>query len=245
MIRIGVCGFPKKRAELFEHFDVVEVQRTFYNLVPPETLARLTEGAPPRFVFTMKAFQGITHPASSPTYRRTKLLERFHPENLGFFRETLEIKECSHMTREMARALRAQVVVFQCPPSFHPTLENRRNLSQFFEHFPREGLILAWEPRGKWAREEVRALCQSLDLVHVVDPFVDEPQWGCILYFRLHGKGSYQYFYSEKDLLFLAEILRKSERDVFCLFNNIPMLENALSLKEILSHFSSNSAEGF
>jgi len=242
MIRVGVCGFPRKRAELFQHLDVVEVQKTFYNLVPPESLVRLREEAPPSFVFTMKAFQGITHPASSPTYRRTRLPSGFRPENLGFFQDTEEVATCARFTFEEAVALQAKVIVFQCPPSFTPTPEHRRNLVRFFERFPRKEVLLAWEPRGKWRKEDIRVICQELDLVHVVDPFGDSPQWGEVVYFRLHGRGSYRYCYSDEELRFLAKLLKASSKDAFCLFNNIPMFENALSLRAILSLFPGDSS---
>lgn len=234
MIRVGVCGFPKKRAEIFALFDVVEAQKTFYDFVPSETLFHWAREAPPHFTFTMKAFQGITHPVLSPTYRRTKLPLHFRSEGLGFFRETLEVEECARRTQEMAKVLGARVIVFQCPPSFSPSLENMRNLTRFFERFPREGSILAWEPRGKWRKEEIRDICESLDLVHVVDPFVAEPQWGGIYYFRLHGKGSYRYFYGDEDLSFLCDFIKGLEREVFCLFNNVSMFENALAFKRML-----------
>ncbi|MGQ9622481.1 MAG: DUF72 domain-containing protein [Candidatus Caldatribacteriaceae bacterium] len=235
MIRVGVCGFPKKRAEIFAFFDVVEVQRTFYNFVSPEILLRLAREAPLHFTFTMKAFQGITHRVLSPTYRRAKLPPHFRLEGLGFFQETPEVEECALRTKEMAKVLGSRVIVFQCPPSFSPSPENVKNLTHFFERFPREGSILAWEPRGKWRKEEIREICKSLDLVHVVDPFVAEPQWGSIYYFRLHGRNSYRYFYSDEDLAFLCDLVRGVEREVFCLFNNVPMFENALAFKRMLA----------
>lgn len=234
MIRVGTCGFPKKRAEVFSLFDVVEVQKTFYNIVPEETLTRLRKEAPEHVVFTMKAFQGITHPASSPTYRRTKLPEAFRPENLGFFRRTEEVEMCTHYTLVMAKALNARVLVFQCPPSFVPHSQNIQNLVSFFERFPRGMYHLAWEPRGAWKEEDIRALCRDLRLVHVVDPFLCDPLWGEIRYFRLHGKGSYRYQYTDEDLVFLARKLSEYREEVFCLFNNVPMFEDARRLKAIL-----------
>lgn len=237
MIHVGTCGFPKKRAEIFSCLDVVEVQRTFYELLSPEALARLRKEAPQGFLFTLKAFQGITHPASSPTYRRTKLPSTFRPENLGFFRRTEEVEACARHTLSLALALSARVIVFQCPPSFSPTPENIENLVSFFERFPRGEYLLAWEPRGKWKKEEVQAICRSLDLVHVVDPFTGEPEWGKVVYFRLHGKGSYRYQYTEEELHFLARKLAGYGRETFCLFNNIPMFEDARRLRAILASF--------
>ncbi|MCS7241896.1 DUF72 domain-containing protein [Candidatus Caldatribacterium sp.] len=245
MIHVGVCGFPRKHAEIFASFDVVEVQQTFYALVPVETLIRLRDKAPERFLFTLKAFQGITHLVTSPTYRRTKLPPSFRLENLGFFRKTEEVAACAHHTLLMAEALRARVLVFQCPPSFTPTPEHVRNLVSFFEHFPRGICELAWEPRGRWKREDVLAICRDLNLVHVVDPFREDPVWGAIAYFRLHGRGSYRYQYTDEDLQFLAQKLQAYDREVFCLFNNIPMFEDAKRFKEKLALSCGGPCEGF
>lgn len=243
MIHVGICGFPKKRSEIFASCDVVEVQKTFYSLVAVETLARLRKEAPESFLFTLKAFQGITHPASSPTYRKTKLPPSFCPENLGFFKKTEEVAICARYALAMAEALRARVLVFQCPPSFTPTPEHVRNLVSFFEDFPRGICDLAWEPRGKWEKEEIRAICRDLNLIHVVDPFVDDPVWGVIVYFRLHGKGSYRYQYTDADLEFLVRKLKEYDREVFCLFNNVPMFEDARRLKERLASSGDSCGE--
>lgn len=243
MIHVGTCGFPRKRKEVFAHFDVVEVQETFYHLVPEEKLVRLREEAPAHICFTLKAFQGITHPASSPTYRRTKLPQTFRPENLGFFRETEEVTICARHTLAMAKALKARVLVFQCPPSFVPSPEHVRNLVAFFERFPRDVCLLAWEPRGAWRAEDIKAICRDLALVHVVDPFFGEPLWGEIRYFRLHGKGSYRYQYTDDDLISLGKKLLRYQEEVFCLFNNVPMFEDARRFKAILE-LSSGGVSG-
>lgn len=130
-IRIGVCGFPVSQDQLFHRLDVVEVQKTFYNLVSEKSLARLREKAPSSFLFTMKAFQGITHPFSSPTYRRSKLPPHFFPQNLGFFQPTPEVEESTRATIQEAKALGTSAVVVQCPPSFEPNSVNISHLRIF------------------------------------------------------------------------------------------------------------------
>ncbi|MET1127893.1 MAG: DUF72 domain-containing protein, partial [Thermoproteota archaeon] len=63
----GCCGFPLSRKRYFERFNVVEVQQTFYDPPSADTLRRWREEAPKGFVFTVKAWQAVTHPSSSPT----------------------------------------------------------------------------------------------------------------------------------------------------------------------------------
>ena len=72
MLRLGLCGWTINAADYFETFDTLEVQQTFYEPPSRETLARWRDSAPPGFVFTIKAWQLITHRSTSNTYRRLK-----------------------------------------------------------------------------------------------------------------------------------------------------------------------------
>ena len=71
-VRIGLCGFTMAFADYVREFAVVEVQQTFYEPPRDATLVRWRRQAPPGFEFTLKAWQLITHEASSPTYRRLR-----------------------------------------------------------------------------------------------------------------------------------------------------------------------------
>lgn len=234
MIWVGCCGFRKARATYYRHFSVVEVQRTFYKPPRVETARRWREEAPPEFIFTVKAWQLITHPATSPTYRKAGLeipTERRHL--YGGFRWTAEVREAWERTREIARALQAPVVLFQCPARFTPTSEHIAAMRAFFEQVERGGLTFAWEPRGEWPQDLVAALCRELDLIHCVDPFVHLPVTEEIAYFRLHGIGGYRYRYSDADL---RQVLAWSRRfgTAYVLFNNVSMWEDALRFQALV-----------
>jgi uncharacterized protein YecE (DUF72 family) len=89
-----------------------------------------------------------------------------------------------------------------------------------------EPLTCVWEPRGEWAPEEVRELCEELGLVHGVDPFRQSPVFGSFGYFRLHGRTGYRYRYSDQELEQLREMAGKHAL-CYVLFNNTSMLEDA------------------
>ena len=141
-----------------------------------------------------------------------------------------------HTTLEVARALHARVIVFQCPPSFTPTEQHRRDLVQFFSHIARDDphVVLAWEPRGAWDDELVSRLCRDLGLIHCVDPFRRAPLPGEPAYFRLHGIGGYRYLYTEGDLLRLLDMCR-AKQEVYCLFNNVQMWDSARRFQALVS----------
>ncbi|MDR7414623.1 MAG: DUF72 domain-containing protein, partial [Armatimonadota bacterium] len=69
-IWVGCCGFARKLEEYARHLPVVEVQQTFYRLPQMRTAQGWRRRVPEGFVFTLKAWQLITHPPTSPTYRR-------------------------------------------------------------------------------------------------------------------------------------------------------------------------------
>lgn len=232
MIKVGCCGFRGKRSDYFKNFEVVEIQQTFYKLPKIETAEKWRNEAPKNFEYTMKAWQLITHEASSPTYRKAGIKIEGNEKNYGFFRATKEVFEAWEKCEEFAKALKARIIVFQCPPSFNESKENVENIKQFFSSIS-SNFIYAWEPRGKWKDDTIIKICKELNLIHCVDPFKRESLYGDIKYYRLHGIGGYNYDYSKEELQKLANICKKYG-EVYCLFNNTQMLKNALEFKEII-----------
>jgi uncharacterized protein YecE (DUF72 family) len=233
LVNIGCCGFRSSRESYYSFLDSVEVQHTFYQ--PPQvvTLAKWREEAPPDFVFTLKAWQLITHQSSSPTYRRLKReLTETEKERSGSFRSSRIVKEAWDTTRACAQALRAPAVLFQCPASFQPTRTNIENLRRFFTKTKRDETAFCWEPRGRWPREAVRDLCEELDLWHVVDPFSERTTTPTRCYFRLHGRGGWRYTYEDAELEELIYMLPE-DRHSYVYFNNREMLTDAVRFREI------------
>jgi uncharacterized protein YecE (DUF72 family) len=236
-IRVGCCGFRSSRDAYYTLLPAVEVQHTFYQPPQISTLEKWREGAPAGFVFTVKAWQLITHQSTSPTYRRLKReLTAEEKEECGSFRPGKIVKEAWSVTLESARALQARAVLFQCPASFKPTKFNIENMRKFFRGagpLAREDLSFCWEPRGDWPREVIKELCEELDLWHVVDPFASRTVTPLKCYFRLHGRGGWRYSYEDGELEELFSILPEGAQS-YVFFNNIKMIEDAVRFKEII-----------
>jgi uncharacterized protein YecE (DUF72 family) len=153
----------------------------------------------------------------------------------GSFRLSRVVMGAWKRTLECARALRSQIILFQCPASFVPSEENKANLRAFFGEIrgasppgkTRESFTCVWEPRGAWKAEEVRDLCNDLGLVHGVDPFEHEATTTGLGYFRLHGRGGYRYHYTLSDFKALLEKVQ-SRAPCYVLFNNTSMWVDAL-----------------
>lgn len=235
-IKVGCCGFPVSKKEYYKKFEVVEIQQTFYQISEEETLYKWREEAPEKFEFTLKAFQLITHPPSSPTYRKLKIkIEDKKFDNYGFFKPTDEVFKGWELTKKAAEILKSKIVIFQCPASFKQTDLNIKNLERFFKTIKRGNFIFGWEPRGIWDEEVVREICKNLDIVHVVDPFRSKSVYGRLQYWRLHGIGSYKYKFENKDFRFLCERIEEEKSDkIYIMFNNVHMEKDALEFKEFL-----------
>jgi uncharacterized protein YecE (DUF72 family) len=223
MVRIGCAGFPQRQAVCFNTLDVVEVQATFYKPPMVKTVEHWRDVAPDPFQFTMKAWQLITHSAYSPTYKRSGVdIPEERMSLYGSFHPTEEVHAAWERTREVALGMRAAWVVFQCPASFTPAPGNVRNLRKFFSEVDRGGLRFTWEPRGKWPRDLIAGLCKELDLLDCVDPFDRRPVTGGACYFRLHGRGGYDYAYKDEELDQVIALARDYD-EAWVIFNNTAM----------------------
>lgn len=232
--KVGCCGFPVSWEKYFEALGVVEIQQTFYQPPKPQTARRWRDEAPDGFEFTVKAWQLITHEASSPTYRRLRTpLSEEERRQVDAFRWTDPVRRAWETTLQTARLLGADKVLFQCPAGFKPTQEHKDRMRRFFGGIERGGLVCIWEPRGEWRPEEIAGLCQELNLVHCVDPFQAEPATSGLGYYRLHGIGGYRHEYTDGELAQLRGYAAAGSASYF-LFNNVTMWDDALRLREVL-----------
>jgi uncharacterized protein YecE (DUF72 family) len=234
VIRVGLCGFTIGAAAYFETFDTLEVQQTFYEPPSRDTMARWRAQAPPGFVFTIKAWQVITHRSTSTTYRRMKT--RIDDMSaVGGFQLNDTTLRAWKVSRDAARLLHAKAVLFQCPASFKPTEENVANMRRFFGAIDRlEGVAFLWEPRGAWPDDLLVEICRDLDLVHTVDPFLRDSVTPNLLYWRLHGLGNAYRPYTDEELTALAARVPRGAEG-YIMFNNIPRVKDAKTFIGLLN----------
>ncbi|MEO0293580.1 MAG: DUF72 domain-containing protein [candidate division WOR-3 bacterium] len=257
-IIIGTCGYTRYKPEenwkekygsklrAYSYiFPSLELNETFYKLPKVETAIKWREEVPKDFEFTMKSWQAITHPLSSPTWRSFKgNLTDKERESFGYLRPNQEIFKAWEKIKEVGEALKIKVCVIQTPISFGYSEENEKNIMEFFDGITRGNFEIAWEPRGSWEKfpEKIKYICDSLNIIHIVDIMREEPLSNHpIGYIRLHGlnknKYNYNYNYKKEEIEILAEkletLLNKKER-IYCMFNNYQMYENAKALIELL-----------
>jgi uncharacterized protein YecE (DUF72 family) len=99
---------------------------------------------PEEFVFTVKAWQAITHPTSSATWKKRKeKLSETQVREFGGLNPHEVVLEAWEETCPVARTLRAPVILLQTPSRFGPSEENIANLRGFLSRAHRHGMELA------------------------------------------------------------------------------------------------------
>lgn len=213
-----------------ERFPAIELQSTFYRLPRASTVERWRKVAP-GLTFTLKAFQGITHPVDSPTWRRSKKeLEGVDPAEVGFLTVSEFTKRVWEETERVAQILGAKVIVIQLPPRYDYSGKNVSRLRGFLSVVSTE-LIPAVEFRhATWFErlQEARAAIAPWDGVVVTDPLKVNPPEQPFQYHRMHGNDglvNYKHRYTDEELERLERSVRGKQAYVF--FNNLAMKEDA------------------
>lgn len=201
-------------------FNTVEVNATFYRFPTEKMVQAWYRKGPPGFLFTLKAFRGITHLRK---FRGTEeLVRRFYA--LG---ERLEEKLGGFL--------------FQLPPSLKYDRDLLlRILDQMDPRFPN---TLEFR-HPSWFQEETEALLRERGVAMCIVSAPGLPEYvvatASHAFVRFHGKGAwYAYRYSLRELrTWAARIQGLPVGRVFIYFNNdwnawAP--ENALQLEELLS----------
>ncbi len=65
----------------------------------------------------------------------------------------------------------------------------------------------------------MKSLCTDLQLVHLVDPFVNQTTTPHPTYFRLHGPAGRRHRFTDKELKWLASVL-PATGEAYVMFNN-------------------------
>jgi len=215
MIKVGCCGYPVSAKKYYEAFSLVELNRTFYEYPRLQTVRKWRKEAPEGFEFTVKAHQDLSH--------RYKLKPKL-------------AREAFERMKEICRTLNAQILLVQTAASFKP--DSLGEAERFFREISRDDLTLVWETRGPlWGETDTASqlaeVLEKLNVPHVADPFRTMPVYvGKVAYFRLHGPGErmYYYQYMNEELRKLYDIVKPydtADRNVYLLFNNLSMYEDA------------------
>lgn len=228
-------------------FNAVEINSTYYRIPSPKSFELMVKKTPPDFLFSVKAFKGITHDPFDNRMEEKPDMAQIET----YFKQFNE----SIMSLEEAEKLGA--LLFQFPVFFYPqssTMDYILKIRDFFSDFPVviEFRNIAWaqEKYYEFLRKNTIAFCA-----------VDEPKLPRLLplgdvvtakigYLRCHGRNPnwfnapvserYNYNYSDQELKEIERVVRsmieKAEVS-FIFFNNCHAghaAKNAMKFAELL-----------
>lgn len=274
MIRIGLTGFGdheelygklkagERLREYSRHFDVVEIDSSFYAVPSVKNTAKWTADTPEGFKFVVKAYQGMTgHLRGKKNY---------------FDDEETMYKAFHEAIAPMREAGKLAAALFQYPPWFDCTRENVDLLRRTKAYMGDVPCTLELRNRSWYApefKDKTIAFMKKEGWIHTI---VDEPQAGTgsipivpvattsdMTYVRLHGRNEggwhasgrpdwrklrYLYHYDAEELAEWRDRLLALEREtdtVYVVFNNNSAGDatpNAKALMDMLAGMSPDAA---
>ncbi len=245
-IYVGPCGQVVAWKRLPELYSALEINSTFYRFPTEKQLKNwakaLAEGRKGRnFKLAVKAFQGLTHPTRSPTWKRSGLSKEeisAVKDLAGCLRWNETTKRFLEETAALCQTLEADFLLLQLPAFCQ---RERENIPSFLKG-AREIIDLGLALELRWEDPELlEEVWERYEVIPAFDPFLEADLFKRLapklpaLYLRLHGQRDqrgrliYRYQYTEAELKALKEkIISSAARDILVLFNNTYMKEDAL-----------------
>ena len=243
-IYVGTCSWsdhtdfypsdlPANQQIMFyaEHFPIVEIDSTFYRLMPTRNFSLWAERTPPGFIFDVKP------------YRQLTWHDRENPPDRAVF------DQFGQSIQPLRDAGKLGAVNFQFPPWFVFRQENVDYIEQCRERMYADRLSVEFRHRSWLTSENLSRLLDALRRMQVALTVVDEPQIGSgsvptvlavtrpdLSIVRFHGRNEktwyakvertadrFDYLYSEDELrswLPNVEQLKREAEEIHLLFNN-------------------------
>lgn len=218
-------------------FSIVEVNASYYRLLPPRTYESMLERVPEDFLFVVKAYEGVTH--------RKQL-------------DDSVVEQFQQSIKPLIEARRLEAVLLQFPWSFRHTPENTDRIINLVYRFPTLRLVAEFR-NSSWAIPNMERLLHASNVAYCC---VDEPHLEGLMpnfslatrrdlsYVRFHGRNAkrwwrggslrYDYDYTEDELREWTEKfhgLVKKTGKVLTFFNNCHLgqaVNNAKMLRDLL-----------
>jgi uncharacterized protein YecE (DUF72 family) len=227
-----------------EHFDLVEINSTFYALPALSSVKRWCEETPDGFLFDVKLPKVLSRHSMEVKFLPPELRSRVETQK-GIIKvtqatERLVAKRLLQLFEPMRDAGKLGVFLLQMSPAFRPKTHKLSDLDTIAECFSSYPLAVELRNRDWLTRERLEETVNyfrehRLTLVLVDAPqsehftvmpgfdYVTDQRLG---YFRLHGRNAegyikgrsvaerFDYDYSPEEVKELAERLRKVDEDV-------------------------------
>jgi uncharacterized protein YecE (DUF72 family) len=243
-VYVGTCSWadhtnfyppelPKNQQIIYysQNFSVVEIDSSFYRLMPVRNYQLWAERTPPGFLFDVKPFRQLTgHDRETPAT----------PETVQAFTQSVQ---------PLRDAGKLGAIHMQFPPWFAYNPKNVDYLRGCREWFPNDRLSIEFRHRSWLTGDHVPELLETFNQYHLSLTVVDEPQLGSgsiptllsvtnpeLVIVRFHGRNykkwyakvertadRFDYLYSEEELqewVPNVATLAEGTHEMHLLFNN-------------------------
>jgi len=227
-----------------EHFDLVEINSTFYALPALSSVKRWHEETPEGFLFDVKLPKVLSRHSMEVKFLPPEMRSRVESEKgvvkLTHATEQLVAKRLLQLLDPLREAGKLGVFLLQLSPAFRPKTHKLADLDTLAELFSSYPLAVELRNRDWVTRERFQQTVnyfkeRRLTLVLVDAPesehFTVMPGFDCVTdqrlgYFRLHGRNAegyirgrsvaerFDYDYSPEEVKEIAERLRKVDKEV-------------------------------
>jgi uncharacterized protein YecE (DUF72 family) len=185
-ILVGTCNWsdfpawypkgvkPAERIRYYaQHFSLVEIDSTFYHLMPRRNFEGWAAKTPQNFVFDVKAYRTLTRHGAA--YEEGKVHADADP---AYDPAEDDFEKFKYQIEPLREAGKLRAVLFQFPPWFKHTPANLEHLEVCREYMA-DYLIAVEFRHGSWlapaVADETLAFLRDREIVYTV---VDEPQIG-------------------------------------------------------------------
>ena len=182
----GVTSAEARLRYYAEQFDIVEVDSTYYAPPSARNSELWAERTPPGFVFNVKAYGLLTHHPAMTDRLPQWLRESLPADALGKRRvyakdfAEADLDRVWQLHREalapLAEAGKLGAVLFQFPPWFVRSHDNREYLRRLPERLPRWPLAVEFRGGGWMTGEAAAGTLRLLEEAGLTYVAVDEPQ---------------------------------------------------------------------
>jgi uncharacterized protein YecE (DUF72 family) len=196
-----------------QHFDMVEVNSTFYSVPEPRMVERWCAATPDDFTFDVKLHQLFSFHSTSARLLPPDLQRRAETDTRGRVKSTPDLQEALlkiflRATSILRDSGKLGVFLLQLSPTFSPRKHELGELVQLIEMFSDYDLAIEFRNRDWAVGDQLQATMDFLQKHHAIFVNVDAPESdhfmvmpsdveevtnSNVAYLRLHGRNAKAY----------------------------------------------------
>ena len=196
-----------------QHFDLVEVNSTFYSVPEPRMVERWCAVTPDNFTFDVKLHQLFSFHSTQAKLLPPALKQRAETDARGRVKSTPDLQEALLKLFLRATSIfrdsgKLGVFLLQLSPAFSPRKHELRELAQLIEMLSDYDLAIEFRNRNWAVGDQLQATIDFLQKHHAIFVNVDAPQAdhftvmpsevdevtnSNVAYLRLHGRNAKAY----------------------------------------------------